>query len=186
MAELTPKQEAFVREYLVDRNASQAALRAGYSPQTAPSQASRLLKNVNVAAEVAARTLAQAERLEITADRIKREYARIAFFDGRKMFAADGRPLNITELDDDTAAAIAGLDVCEEFTVIDGERCKVGEVKKYKIAAKLGALDSLARIQGMFKDSVDVSVTELSPEERTRRIAELVERGRARGAGSTS
>ena len=50
---LTPKQHRFVTEYLVDLNASQAALRAGYSPRTAPQQGSRLLKNVEVQAAIA-------------------------------------------------------------------------------------------------------------------------------------
>jgi len=50
---MTPKQDRFVAEYLVDLNATQAALRAGYSPRTAPQQGSRLLKNVDVQAAVA-------------------------------------------------------------------------------------------------------------------------------------
>jgi hypothetical protein len=49
MGELTPKQRAFVLEYLKDRNATQAAIRAGYSEDTAYSQGQRLLKNVEVA-----------------------------------------------------------------------------------------------------------------------------------------
>ena len=50
---LTPKQERFVTEYLVDLNATHAALWAGYSPRTAPQQGSRLLKNVHVQAATA-------------------------------------------------------------------------------------------------------------------------------------
>jgi len=52
--ELTPKQDMFVREYLVDLNATQAAIRAGYSAKTANEQASRLLANVNIASAVQA------------------------------------------------------------------------------------------------------------------------------------
>ena len=50
---LTPKQERFVEEYLIDLNATQAAIRAGYSAKTAEAQGSRLLSNVNVSALVA-------------------------------------------------------------------------------------------------------------------------------------
>ena len=50
---LTPKQKCFINEYLIDLNATQAAIRAGYSPRTAKQQASRLLTNVDVAAAVA-------------------------------------------------------------------------------------------------------------------------------------
>ena len=48
---MTPKQRAFVFEYLIDRNATQAAMRAGYSPKTSYSIGQRLLKNVEIAAE---------------------------------------------------------------------------------------------------------------------------------------
>jgi len=56
---LTPKQHRFVAEYLVDLNASQAALRAGYSARTAPQQGSRLLKNAQVQAAIAAQQAQQ-------------------------------------------------------------------------------------------------------------------------------
>ena len=48
MSKMTPKQQRFIEEYLVDHNATQAAIRAGYSPRTAPVQASRLLTNANM------------------------------------------------------------------------------------------------------------------------------------------
>lgn len=65
---MTPKQEAFAREYMIDLNATQAAIRAGYSEATAAEQASRLLKDVKVAAIVQAAMDARSERTEITAD----------------------------------------------------------------------------------------------------------------------
>lgn len=65
---MTPKQEAFVREYLIDLNGTQAAIRAGYSAKTAEVQASRLLSNAKVAATVQAAMDKRAERTEITAD----------------------------------------------------------------------------------------------------------------------
>jgi phage terminase small subunit len=65
---LTPKQEAFVREYLIDLNATQAALRAGYSAKTANEQGARLLANVSVSAAVQEAMDARAKRTEITAD----------------------------------------------------------------------------------------------------------------------
>lgn len=70
MQKLTPKQEAFVREYLVDLNATQAAIRAGYSPKTAREQASRLLSNVNVMDAISAGKAARAEKLEVTAEQV--------------------------------------------------------------------------------------------------------------------
>lgn len=66
--ELTPKQDAFVREYLIDLNATQSAIRAGYSAKTAKEQAARLLSNVNVQGAIQSGVSARAKRTEITAD----------------------------------------------------------------------------------------------------------------------
>lgn len=67
MQKLSPKQERFAREYLLDLNATQAAIRAGYSPKTAQEQASRLLSNVMVAARVAELKAKRAEKADRTA-----------------------------------------------------------------------------------------------------------------------
>ena len=71
--ELTPKQQAFVNEYLKDRNGKQAAIRAGYSPKTANEQASRLLTNVNVADAVKSKSKKIADKAEITAEWVLKE-----------------------------------------------------------------------------------------------------------------
>lgn len=68
MADLSSKQMTFVREYLVDLNATQAATRAGYSPRTANEQGARLLAKASVAEAVQAGMDARAARTEITAD----------------------------------------------------------------------------------------------------------------------
>ena len=102
------------------------------------------------------------QRTEITQDRVLKEYARIAFFDPRKLFRADGSPKPIEELDADTAAALAALEVREEFAGTGQDRVFIGYIKKYKLANKLGALDSLARHLGLFdtkeEDSEDETI----------------------------
>jgi len=65
---LTPKQQMFVREYLVDLNATQAAIRAGYSPKTANEQSCRLLVNVKIANAIQKAMDDRARRVEVTAD----------------------------------------------------------------------------------------------------------------------
>lgn len=65
---LNAKQQRFVQEYLVDLNATQAAIRAGYSEKTANEQGSRLLANVSVAAAVHGAMAALAEKIELTAE----------------------------------------------------------------------------------------------------------------------
>ncbi len=151
---LTPKQSAFVEEFACDLNATQAAIRAGYSANTAKEQATRLLSNVHVAAEIAKGRAARSERTGISADRVLQELARIAFFDVRKALNPDGTMKPLDELDDDTAAAIAGLDIAE---IRDGEGMPIGTLKKIKIADKLVALDKLARNLGLLQDKLKIS-----------------------------
>lgn len=68
MIELTPKQQRFVEEYLIDLNATQAAIRSGYSEKTANEQASRLLANVNIAQAVKKAMDARSKEVGITAE----------------------------------------------------------------------------------------------------------------------
>ncbi|WP_312588187.1 terminase small subunit [Comamonas terrigena] len=119
--ELTPKQERFVAEYLIDLNATQAAIRTGYSAKTAASQGARLLKQGGVARAVQAAQQARAMRTEITQDRVLQELARIAFFDIRRLYRADGSMKDPCELDADTAAALASIEVKEELERGGGE-----------------------------------------------------------------
>ena len=155
---LLPKQAKFVAEYLISGNATQAAIHAGYSPKTAYQSGAENLKKPQIAAllsqkqsVIAARQDERLAKMELTEERIAREIARISFFDPRKMFAADGRPLAVTELDDDTAAAIVGLDVLEQWEGSGEDRRLVGLVKKYKVADKNSALDKAAKIRGMYE-----------------------------------
>lgn len=78
---LKDSQQRFIEEYLVDNNGTQAAIRAGYSVNTAASQASRLLRNAQVRAALDAAIAEQSERTGITADRVLQEYADLAFAD---------------------------------------------------------------------------------------------------------
>jgi phage terminase small subunit len=154
---LLPKQATFVAEYLISGNATQAAIHAGYSPITARFIGAENLTKPNIAALVAQKQSEIAQRqderiraMELTEARINRETARIAFFDPRKMFHANGNPKSITELDDDTAAAIGGLEVIEEYAGSGKERQLVGYVKKYKISDKNAALERAAKILRMY------------------------------------
>ena len=106
---LTPKQSTFVAEYLVDLNATQAAIRAGYSEKTANEQGSRLLANVKITDAIADAMANRAERTEITQDRVLRELARLGFSDLRKTMTQGGALLDPQDWDDDTAASIAAI-----------------------------------------------------------------------------
>lgn len=154
---LTVKQSKFIDEYLVDLNATQAALRAGYSEKTADRIGHENLKKLEIAQELKKRLDEQQKRTQITADRVLQEYARIAFLDPRKFFNEDGSPKPITELDEDTAAALAGFDVMEIYEGTGDTKRFVGYLKKFKPVDKKGALDSLARHLGLFIDKKEIT-----------------------------
>lgn len=103
---LNAQQERFVTEYLIDLNATQAAIRAGYSAKTATWIGPQLLKKPHVASQVGALQQKRGEKTGITAARVIQEITRLAFFDPRKLLYEDGTPKPMNELDDDTAAAI--------------------------------------------------------------------------------
>ncbi len=155
---LSERHQRFIDEYLVDLNATQAAIRAGYSAKTAYSQGHELLKHPEVSKAIKAAKKARADRLAITQDRVLQELARIAYFDPRKLFDADGKPIPINELDDDTAAALVGLDVMEEFDGHGEDRVFVGYTKKYKVADKNTALANAMRHLGMLKDGLNLNL----------------------------
>ena len=165
---LTPKQEAFVREYLVDLNATQAAIRAGYSAKRADAIGHENLRKPEIADAVSAAMKVREKRTGITADRVLLELARIAFFDPRQLLNPDGSPKPINELDDDTAAAVAGLDIVEQFEGTGEDRVFVGYTKKFKIADKNTALTNAMRHLGMLKDKLEVEASIVGLAERMR------------------
>jgi phage terminase small subunit len=149
MAEITPKQQRFVEEYLVDLNGTQAAIRAGYSAKTAQEQASDLLSKPMVQQAVQAARKAQKGRTGIEADRVLRELARLGLSDIRKAFAGT-RLLNPDEWDDDTAAAVASIEV-ETRTEGRGEDAEHYTVTKLKLWDKNSALEKLCKHLGLYE-----------------------------------
>lgn len=156
MSKLTPKQQQFVREYLIDLNGAKAAERAGYSKRTANVQGAQQLSNPAVQAAIQQAIQKRAKRTEITQDRVLRELARIAFFDPRSLLNADGTPRPVNELDDETAAALAGMDVFEEFEGTGKDRKFIGYTKKVKVADKVAALSLAMRHLGMLNDKLQI------------------------------
>lgn len=155
-APLNPRQQRFIAEYLVDLNGTQAAIRSGYSPKGAEVSAHRLLRDARVIAEIEAGRQKLAERTGITQERVLAEIARLAFLDIRKAFDEHDNLLPIREMDDDTAAAIAGLEVFEEYQGRGEDREYIGRTKKLKLADKKGSLELLARHLGLLNDKLKI------------------------------
>lgn len=149
---LTDKQKRFCDEYLVDFNATQAAIRAGYSKKTANRIASENLSKPDIQTYIQSKANKVASKLEISQENTMREIARIAFADIRGLFKEDGSMKSITEIDDDTAAAIAGVETDELFDGVGREREQIGVTKKVKMNDKVRGLEMLAKHFGIYKD----------------------------------
>lgn len=145
---LTDKQIRFCDEYLIDLNATQAAIRAGYSKKTADVQAARLLVNVKVSQHLQKKREVVSNKLEITLDMILEGYRKLAFYDARKFYNEAGELLKITDLDDETAFALAGFEVSEDKDFVKGTNTVVGYTKKIKMSERKSALDSLCKVLG--------------------------------------
>ena len=144
MAKLTPKQALFVEEYLIDLNASQAAVRAGYSPKTAQVQGYQLLQKTSVSDAIAKAMAARSRRTGINQDRIILELAKIALLNVTDVVDMDEATVRGDSNRDDTAA-IASVKVktipTESGSIVERE------VKTYD---KIRALELLGRHLSMW------------------------------------
>lgn len=110
MTTLRPKHRRFIDQYLVDLNATQAAVRAGYAKgKTARTQGARLMANVGIKAEIARRQQCAAERLEITHDAVLGELAKIGFANVADFMRPDSRGRMQIDLRGVERAKLAGL-----------------------------------------------------------------------------
>lgn len=163
---LTPKQTRFVAEYLIDLNATQAAIRAGYSAKTANEQGARLLANVSVASIVAEKTQVQLEKAELTAQMVKDRLRLLGFQDIRKLFDEAGNLKPLHQLDDDAAAMVAGVEVVKKnLAAGDGQ---VDTVHKVKVVDPVKPLEMLAKHFGILVEKVEhsggIAITHEVPE----------------------
>ena len=153
MAKLTVKQQCFVSEYPIDLNATQAAIRAGYSAKTADQQGSRMLANVKVQQAIAEAMAERSKRTGVNQDRVVLELAKIAFVKMTDIVNDEGE-IRPDATDDDLA--------CIESVKYKRSDSDTGssEEREVKIASKLKALELLGKHLGMWNDKLDVNITQ--------------------------
>jgi phage terminase small subunit len=151
-AALRPKPARFVQEYLVDLNATQAAIRAGYSAKTAKCIGSRLLTNVDIAAAVREGQQAQWAKAELSASRVLEELRRVGFVNIRGLFQADGQMKPVTEWSDEQLAAVASVDI----VTVERGNAPPARVHKLRLWNKVAALDTLAKHFGLLKERLEL------------------------------
>lgn len=160
---ITLRQERFVSEYMKDGNATQAAIRAGYSERSAYQIGHMLLRTEAVATRVEALRAELRMGDNLTAARIRKEVARIAFFSPKKLIDEEtGEFKAMHELDDDTAAAIASIENEELFDGTGKDREKTGNLRKLKIWDKGRALELGAKIEGLVREQQQLAIGHLT------------------------
>lgn len=150
---LTPKQERFVAEYLIDLNATQAAIRAGYSQKTAGQIGEQNLKKLEIAEAVNAAMAKRADRNGVTQDEV------ISGLRELRDMAMGKKPMRVTEI-----------------LRVSGKPPKTIEldVKVFEAAAAKGALELLGKHIGMFKEKVELTGANGGPVETVSRVTRTI------------
>lgn len=175
MADLNERQQRFVAEYLVDLDPAQAAIRAGYSVRNARNQGQVNLSHPGIIQAIAAAQAERAERVDVSADRVIEELARIAFADIRRLFAWDAERAAYVPSGDLTAAEAAAIAEVQAKTTRTTREDGTAETRielKLKTYDKLGALEKLGKHLGLFTDYIQLTVVDrlrrLPPEDLAR------------------
>lgn len=147
---MTRKQKRFCEEYLIDLNATQAAIRAGYSPESAHSIATENLQKPALRARIDRDIAEQSKRTGVTADRVIRELARVAFANAEDVVDFNSASVRDDAARDDTAA-IASVKV-KTIPMPDGD----GIEREIKMADKLRALELLGKHLGIYQDKLAI------------------------------
>lgn len=172
--ELTAKQAAFVREYLIDLNATQAATRAGYSAKTAGVIAVELMTKPHVKAAIDAAMAARCEETKIDAAWVLKRLAAEAEADVADIYGEDGELLPLKKWPKIwRQGLVAGFDVEE----IEVEGVKVGLIRKVKISDRVRRLELIGKHVNVqaFQENVQVSGVEA--------LADRIARAKAKAGG---
>lgn len=177
---LTPRERRFVLEYLVDLNATRAAIRAGYSPRTARQIGSENLSKPDIRGFIDAVLEERARKLEVKIEDVIRGLIRLANADPARVFDENDKPLRLAEIPEDVRLAITSVEVEELFEGHGEDRERVGLLHKFKFGNKNDAWRDLGRYLKMFTDVQESRNADLSDEERAARIAAILDAARAR------
>lgn len=178
--DLTEKEQSFCDLYLKSGEAIGAYNNSLYSPakdnKNTSTYAATLLNRNRIQVYLHKMHAEQDQRLEISADRVKLEMARIAMFDIRKLYDNEGNLKPVHQLDDDTAAVVAGIEYQEIVDKTNGDqegqnKALKGYLKKIKLWSKDKQLENLARHFNMFEadrsaGAIKISFNDLAEEKR--------------------
>ena len=146
------RRHNFAAAYLANGgNATQAAISCGLSAKTAYSTGQRMLKNDEVATRIKEQQGQLSAKFDLRAEDVIRSLAQAIYFDPRKLYRADGSLKPVHELDDDTAMALSGFEVVEEFSGRGEQRTSTGFTRKVKWLDKNVAREQAIKHLGLYE-----------------------------------
>ncbi|MGN5479508.1 terminase small subunit [Cupriavidus basilensis] len=168
MRKLSPKQERFIEEYLKDLNATQAALRAGYSSKTARQIGEQLIRKPEIQKRLAAAPAARSERAQVDADYVLRRMVEIDQMDVLDIMTGSMELKPVSEWPRVWRQYLSGFDLAEMFEGTGSDRTLAGILKKIRWPDKVKNLELIGRHLGMFKEKVELTGKDGGPvEQRT-------------------
>lgn len=165
MRKLSEKRAIFVKAYRETRNATKAAIAAGYSEAGAGVQGCRLLKDPKIQEEIDRQDAKLNEKLELNVEWVVRRLMMRADFDVRDFYYQDGEKKGqlkpVAELPDAAAFALQGVEVEKLFRhFAKGQAEEAGTTTKIKYADRDRALELLGRYLKMFTEKIEVTGAE--------------------------
>ncbi|EKC7897246.1 terminase small subunit [Pseudomonas aeruginosa] len=158
---LTKKQRLFVDEYLIDLNATQAAIRAGYSPRRATEIGYQLLQRPEVAQAIQAAMAERSKRTEVEADYVIRRLREIDEMDVLDILEDDGSFRSIRDWPRAWRQFLSGIEIAELFEGRGDDRRIAGVLRKVKWPDKLRNLELLSRHVGTESAALDLELKRL-------------------------
>ena len=177
---LTNKQSAFIDEYMIDLNSTQAAIRAGYSKKTADRMGPENMCKPVIQAELEKRLSARSERTTIDSDYVLSRLSEVDQMDVIDILNDDGTTKAIKEWPKIWRQFISGIDITEIFTGSGEDKSLSGLVKKIKWPDKLKNLELIGKHVNVraFRENVELTGNiehhkELTSEELNDKLKEL-------------
>lgn len=155
---IDPKQEMFVQEYLIDLNATQAAVRAGYSQKTARQIGSQLLANLNIQERLSELYEERRQKVKVESDEVLLELIQIAKSDIVELFQDNGTVKEIKDIPASFRRCISSVEINETFEHEGNTKVWTGYTKKVRLWDKTKALDMLCRHLGLFNDKITATI----------------------------
>ncbi|HHH9302199.1 terminase small subunit [Pseudomonas aeruginosa] len=176
---LTKKQRLFVDEYLLDLNATQAAIRAGYSTRRATEIGYQLLQRPEVAQAIQAAMAERSKRTEVEADYVIRRLREIDEMDVLDILEDDGSFRSIRDWPKAWRQFLSGIEIAELFEGRGDDRRIAGVLRKVKWPDKLRNLELLSRHVGTESAALDLELKRLDVAKKRAELDQMKRGGQA-------